>query len=139
MRSPTRSHLIALAVALALASGAVGPADKKGPQTIGELKSRQVEVRKDTQVSATSSKAMENYKRFLELQQTDPELRARATELGFRLIDTKDYSAHGKLTEFLTSHHIPAPDNEFATASLPKPDYLEAMIKEVGDGCPADR
>jgi hypothetical protein len=78
MRPSKRSHLIALAVALALGSVAIGAADKKGPQTIGELKSRPVEVRKDTQVSATSSKAMENYKRFLELQKTDPELRAEA-------------------------------------------------------------
>lgn len=78
MRSTNRSHLVALAVALALASGAVGAADKKGPQTIGDLKAKQVEVKKDTQVSATSSKAMENYKRFLELQKTDPELRAEA-------------------------------------------------------------
>jgi tetratricopeptide (TPR) repeat protein len=78
MRSMNRSHLIALTVALALAAGAVGAADKKGPQTIGELKSKQVDVRKDTQVSATSSKAMENYKRFLELQKTDPERRAEA-------------------------------------------------------------
>jgi tetratricopeptide (TPR) repeat protein len=78
MRSTTRSHLIALAVAVALATGAVGAADKKGPQTIGDLKAKQVEVRKDTQVAATSSKAMENYKRFLELQKTDPERRAEA-------------------------------------------------------------
>jgi tetratricopeptide (TPR) repeat protein len=78
MRTTNRSHLVALAVALALASGAVGAADKKGPQTIGDLKAKQVEVKKDTQVSATSSKAMENYKRFLELQKTDPELRAEA-------------------------------------------------------------
>ena len=78
MRTTTRSHLVALAVALALASGAVGAADKKGPQTIGDLKAKQVEVKKDTQVSATSSKAMDNYKRFLELQKTDPEKRAEA-------------------------------------------------------------
>jgi tetratricopeptide (TPR) repeat protein len=78
MRMTKRSHLVALAVALALAQGVAGAADKKGPQTIGDLKAKQVEVKKDTQVSATSSKAMENYKRFLELQKTDPELRAEA-------------------------------------------------------------
>src|SRR5262249_48150512 len=78
MRTTKRSHLIALAIALALAQGAVGAADKKGPQTIGDLKAKPVEVHKDTQVSATSSKAMENYKRFLELQKTDPDLRAEA-------------------------------------------------------------
>ncbi|MEJ0034548.1 MAG: tetratricopeptide repeat protein [Gammaproteobacteria bacterium] len=78
MRTTKRSHLVALAIALALAQSAAGAADKKGPQTIGDLKAKQVEVHKDTQVSATSSKAMENYKRFLELQKTDPELRAEA-------------------------------------------------------------
>ena len=78
MRSTKRSHLVALAVVIALAQGAVGAADKKGPQTIGDLKAKSVDVQKDTKVSATSSKAMENYKRFLELQKTDPELRAEA-------------------------------------------------------------
>ncbi len=78
MRLTKRSHLLALAIALALAQGAVGAADRKGPKTIGDLKAKPVEVRKDTQVSATASKAMENYKRFLELQKTDPELRAEA-------------------------------------------------------------
>ncbi len=65
-----RSHLVVLGVCLALAQ-AVGAADKK-PQTIKDLQSRPVEVRKDNKVSATSSKAMENYRRFLELQKTDP-------------------------------------------------------------------
>src|SRR3954466_13382211 len=75
MRS--KNLIIAAAIALAL-SQAVVAADKKGPQTIGDLKSKQVQVKKDTQVSATSTKAMDNYKRFLELQKTDPELRAEA-------------------------------------------------------------
>jgi tetratricopeptide (TPR) repeat protein len=75
MRS--KNFIIAAAIALAL-SQAVIAADKKGPQTIGDLKAKKVEVKKDTQVSATSSKAMDNYKRFLELQKTDPELRAEA-------------------------------------------------------------
>jgi cellulose synthase operon protein C len=73
----TKNVIIAAAIALAL-SQAVGAADKKGPQTIGDLKAKQVDVHKDTQVSATASKAMENYKRFLELQKTDPEKRAEA-------------------------------------------------------------
>jgi cellulose synthase operon protein C len=75
MRS--KNLIIAAAITLAL-SQAVVAADKKGPQTIGDLKAKQVQVKKDTQVSATSSKAMDNYKRFLELQKTDPELRAEA-------------------------------------------------------------
>ena len=77
--TPSRkvSHLIVLAASLALAQAA-GAADKKGPQTIGDLKAKSVDVHKDDKVSATSSKAMENYRRFLELQKTDPELRAEA-------------------------------------------------------------
>ncbi|MEJ1962487.1 MAG: tetratricopeptide repeat protein [Gammaproteobacteria bacterium] len=74
--SRSLSPLIVMAVSLALAQ--VAGAAEKGPQTIGELKSRPVEVHKDEKVSATSSKAMENYRRFLELQKTDPELRAEA-------------------------------------------------------------
>jgi cellulose synthase operon protein C len=72
-----RLSLIALGVALALASSVGGAAEKKA-KTIKDLQSRPVEVRKDNKVSATSSKAMENYRRFLELQKTDPELRAEA-------------------------------------------------------------
>jgi len=41
-----------------------------------------VTVKKDSKVdsstSSSASKAMENYKRFLELQKTDPQLRAEA-------------------------------------------------------------
>jgi len=78
-RIPARvsaSTLIALGASLALAQAA-GAAEKRAP-TIKDLQSKPVEVRKDTQVSATSSKAMENYRRFLELQRTDPQLRAEA-------------------------------------------------------------
>jgi tetratricopeptide (TPR) repeat protein len=75
MRS--KNVIIAAAIALAL-SHAVGAADRKGPQTIGDLKAKPVEIHKDTPISAASSRAMENYKRFLELQKSDPTLRAEA-------------------------------------------------------------
>ncbi|HEU4627212.1 MAG TPA: tetratricopeptide repeat protein [Steroidobacteraceae bacterium] len=70
-----RSRLVVLAVALAFAAAI--PAEEK-PKTIGDLKSKPVEVRKDAKMPASSSKAMENYRRFLELQRTDPQLRAEA-------------------------------------------------------------
>ena len=70
------SQLVVLSVCLVLAQFA-GAADKK-PATIKDLPTKPVEVRKDNKVSATSSKAMENYRRFLELQKTDPALRAEA-------------------------------------------------------------
>ena len=49
------------------------------PKTIGDLiKKAPVVVHKNTAAAADSAKAMENYKRFLELQRTDPNLRAEA-------------------------------------------------------------
>jgi cellulose synthase operon protein C len=48
------------------------------PRTIGDLAGARVEVHKDTPASANSSRAMENYRRFLEMQHTDPKLRAEA-------------------------------------------------------------
>ena len=60
---------------LAVAHGAVAAEKEK---TIKDLESRPVEVRTDAKVSASSAKAMENYRRFLELQKTDPALRAEA-------------------------------------------------------------
>src|SRR5499427_5621262 len=47
-------------------------------QTIGDLTARKVEVHTDTAASGSSTRAMENYRRFLELQNTDPKLRAEA-------------------------------------------------------------
>lgn len=46
--------------------------------SIGDLSKRKIEVHKDTPAAASSSKAMENYRHFLELQNTDPKLRAEA-------------------------------------------------------------
>jgi TolA-binding protein len=47
--------------------------------TIGDLvRKAPVTVQKNTAAAADSAKAMENYKRFLDLQRTDPKLRAEA-------------------------------------------------------------
>jgi tetratricopeptide (TPR) repeat protein len=64
-----------VAAALALCGGA--RAQSGGP-SIGDLSPRKVEVHKDTPADANTPKAMENYKHFLELQNTDPKLRAEA-------------------------------------------------------------
>ncbi|HET9475396.1 MAG TPA: tetratricopeptide repeat protein [Steroidobacteraceae bacterium] len=53
-------------------------ATKKKEKTIGELSARPVVVQTDQKVEASSQRAMENYRRFLELQKTDPQLRAEA-------------------------------------------------------------
>lgn len=63
--------------ALTLAPAVWGAAKKPAP-TIRDLQSRPVEVRKDTKVEASATRAMENYRHFLELQRTDPGLRAEA-------------------------------------------------------------
>jgi len=79
--SPRVPSAASLAPALALALLATTPraAPQSAPQpTIGDLATRKVEVHRDTVVSANVSRAMENYRRFLELQNTDPKLRAEA-------------------------------------------------------------
>jgi len=72
-----------LAPALALALLATAPrawaqSAAAGQPTIGDLASRKVDVHRDTVVSANAARAMENYRHFLELQNTDPKLRAEA-------------------------------------------------------------
>ncbi|MGH8132799.1 MAG: tetratricopeptide repeat protein, partial [Steroidobacteraceae bacterium] len=48
------------------------------PATIGDLQARPVEAHRDSKASPSVEKAMENYRRFLQLQNTDPRLRAEA-------------------------------------------------------------
>jgi TolA-binding protein len=67
----------ALALACVALTSLAAAADPK-PKTIKDLKSRPVEIRKDNAIPASASRAMENYRRFLELQKTDPQLRAEA-------------------------------------------------------------
>jgi TolA-binding protein len=82
------------AVALVLAACAaplVYGDDSNSPRTIRDLQSHNVEVHKDSKVDASASKAMENYRRFLELQKTDPQLRAEALRrLGDLNLDAGD-------------------------------------------------
>ena len=57
---------------------AADPAQNSAP-TIGDLvRKGPVTVPRNTAAAADSAKAMENYKRFLDLQRTDPKLRAEA-------------------------------------------------------------
>jgi tetratricopeptide (TPR) repeat protein len=66
--------LIATCVAVC---GSAVAADNNS-KTIKDLGSRPVEVHKDTKLDANATRAMDNYRRFLELQRTDPQLRAEA-------------------------------------------------------------
>jgi cellulose synthase operon protein C len=76
------SAVVAAGLCLALAPPAPAQSQSSGsgapPRTIGDLAKKKVEVHKDTPASANSTRAMENYRRFLELQNTDPKLRAEA-------------------------------------------------------------
>jgi cellulose synthase operon protein C len=65
-----------LCVAAAQLAFAQSPAGAQS--TIGDLTKRKVEVHKDTAAGGNSTRAMENYQRFLQLQNTDPKLRAEA-------------------------------------------------------------
>src|SRR6185437_3759112 len=78
MRLPLPSGLlVASALILALALPGIAAAADSAP-TIKDLEQRPVTVKKDTKLDANASKAMDNYRRFLELQRTDPQLRAEA-------------------------------------------------------------
>jgi cellulose synthase operon protein C len=65
-------------IACVLAATAGWAAERKRAPTIKDLEQRAVEVRKERAVDASASRAMENYRRFLEMQKTDPALRAEA-------------------------------------------------------------
>ena len=78
MRSAVRAALLALTAGAAAAPLAAQSPSPSPGATIGDLKSRPVEVHRDTPASPSVGKAMENYRRFLELQNTDPKLRAEA-------------------------------------------------------------
>src|SRR5262245_23299379 len=67
-----------LAVAALCAGVTLAAAPKKKEKTIADLSTRPVVVQPEQKVEASSQRAMENYKRFLELQKTDPQLRAEA-------------------------------------------------------------
>jgi cellulose synthase operon protein C len=74
------SKLLAATVAALCAGIALhaGAAPKKKEKTIGDLAQKPVVIQQDQRVDASSQRAMDNYRRFLELQKTDPQLRAEA-------------------------------------------------------------
>ena len=83
MKQPANKLLSAAVAALVGVVGAgvalnAVAAPKKKEKTIAELSQRPVVIQPDQKVEASSQRAMENYKRFLELQKTDPQLRAEA-------------------------------------------------------------
>jgi tetratricopeptide (TPR) repeat protein len=75
---PRKLLVVAIAALCAGAALDASAAPRKKEKTIGELDARPVVVQPDAKVEASASRAMENYRRFLELQKTDPQLRAEA-------------------------------------------------------------
>ena len=78
-RAPRTCALLGLALCAAPVLPALA-ADKAAgtTATVGDLLKRHVEVRTNASVTGGAAKAMESYRQFLELQNTDPKLRAEA-------------------------------------------------------------
>ncbi len=73
---------VAAFCAAALLIGASSVADaaerSRRPATIGDLEARRVEIRTDARVPGSAARAMDNYRKYLELQNADPATRAEA-------------------------------------------------------------
>jgi hypothetical protein len=77
----TSLRVIALSLFLAVFVGDIAlAADSKDSdqRTIKDLGKKPVAVKQDTKLETNAGKAMENYRKFLELQKTDPQLRAES-------------------------------------------------------------
>ncbi|MGH8175155.1 MAG: tetratricopeptide repeat protein [Steroidobacter sp.] len=74
------SIVLAMFIAAALATAAAGPADKKARQTgtIKDLENREVDVARDPPTDVKQEQAIEQYRRFLELQSDNEKMRAEA-------------------------------------------------------------
>ncbi len=70
------------------------------------------------------------------LLDTDPRLRRRALELGFRVLDSTGEHSSEQLSTVLTEHGLPVPTQaNYTKAVLPEVPLLEKMISVVGS-CP---
>ncbi|RLK55322.1 hypothetical protein [Actinokineospora cianjurensis] len=73
--------------------------------------------------------------RLGELITTDPDLRRRALELGFRVFEADDTLTTGQFAEFLTERGLPVPSSGIGDTEtfLPSLPLLEKMITEIGE------
>ena len=81
-----------------------------------------------------------NGERLGQLVTTDPDLRRRATELGFRLVNRDAAPVGDELPRFLRRQGIPSPPpaQDIGTAAqLPRQELLEKMITITGNCPPA--
>jgi cellulose synthase operon protein C len=67
-----------LLIATLPATAVLAAQTRESAKTLKDLQQRRVEIRKDAPSDANAGKAMENYRRFLELQKSDPALQAEA-------------------------------------------------------------
>jgi hypothetical protein len=64
---------------------------------------------------------------------TDPQLRTRMMQLGYRVYDDTDVVNSNQLFRYLGDHGLPAPMRDDATRALmPTLDLLETLIRKVG-------
>lgn len=75
--------------------------------------------------------------RLAQLLRTDAELRERAVELGFRVLDADQDTASPQLANLLAERGIEAPssDDDDTRAYLPPVDLFEKLVTTIG-GCP---
>jgi tetratricopeptide (TPR) repeat protein len=76
MKARQASLLAVTTIAVCVA--ALGASREKPAPTLKDLPKRDVEIRKDLPSDNSAARAMDNYRKFLELQKTDPALRAEA-------------------------------------------------------------
>ena len=70
--------LVACVVSSTLSLSAAAAGKPARPATVGDLKPRSIEIRPEQKVDSSASRAIDNYRRYLELKDADPELRAEA-------------------------------------------------------------
>ncbi|WP_223838022.1 hypothetical protein [Streptomyces venezuelae] len=77
--------------------------------------------------------------RLRQLMADDPDLRRRATELGFRILNPAGEVAGDHLSKFLTERNVPVPalEGDNTRSPMPRIRYLERMISIIGDCPPA--
>jgi cellulose synthase operon protein C len=78
MRCVPSAALCLLGLMAVSAMAAAASAPQKRAATVGDLSKRNVEVHSDATVGGSAAKAMQSYRQFLELQNTDAKLRAEA-------------------------------------------------------------
>jgi tetratricopeptide (TPR) repeat protein len=76
--APAAALLLCAALAREASAQGASSNSQNPPHTIGDLTAHKVEVHKDTAATPSNTRAMDNYRRFLETQNTDPKLRAEA-------------------------------------------------------------